>query len=296
MIKSNQEPIISTSINTLLPPALTYALPPERARAFQTSVANHLRAAHAKAQPEAAVIAQLVAEQVALAKALTTHDFVHAAASVYISEMAAQHATITMEEAHREIESIFKNRVADCKEFVKLLAQPEFITAVRAEAAQPAAVPQPYRLTPKKIEETVERLVQSTNKDGAEPAVHVAASARGHQVAHQALAAMFRPSASLRAPLVHALALAWPQASATQIEHLAEGWLLARHNPAHEIAKGLLPGGAIYQEAMRRADILQAQKLGEMPVAVISKPNAAIAGPAIHQGIVQNVADLALEV
>ena len=59
MIKSNQEPIISTSINTLLPPALTYALPPERARAFQTSVANHLRAAHAKAQPEAAVIAHV---------------------------------------------------------------------------------------------------------------------------------------------------------------------------------------------------------------------------------------------
>jgi hypothetical protein len=139
-------------------------------------------------------------------------------------------------------------------------------------------------------------MVQPDDPAGAEPAVHVAATARGHQVTHMALANMFRPkSGSLRAPLVDALASAWPTATGEQIQTLATTWLKQRHDPAHSIADGLKPEGAIYKEAMRRSELLQQQKLAATQ-AVAPAPSPVIHTPPVHMGVTRNLNEVAIEV
>lgn len=271
-------------------------------------MADRLRANQGK--DENATLHQMMAEQAAIANALSQHNFQHAAATVYIAEMTALHSPISMDEAHVEINSIFVNRIRDCHGFVALLGQPEFIAAARAEAAQPKAPHTPYRLPPEKVEEAITRLVQSNDPHGAEPAVHVAASARGQQVTHQALANLFRPSGALKGALIDALATAWPQATGAELQQIAGHWLKARHDPAHETAKGMAPDGEIFKEAMRRAVIIQeaaSTAIGKAKTtasqdtsladtaaaiakaqasAIAAAPNPSIAGPAQHNGMV----------
>ena len=99
--------------------------------------------------------------------------------------------------------------------------------STRALAQQPPEPKKEFTLSARKIEETIRRLVQPNDPAGAEPAVHVAATARGHEVTHRALANMFRPKAgSLRAPLVDALATSWPTATGG-----------ADTNPCHHLAE-----------------------------------------------------------
>jgi hypothetical protein len=76
----------------------------------------------------------------------------------------------------------------------------------------------------------------------------------------QALANIFRPKGVLLPSLVLALAEAWPEAQAGEIEKLAQRWLKARHDPAHSTADGLAPKGELYLEAMRRAEELHARR------------------------------------
>jgi len=196
----------------------------------------------------------------------------------------------------REVASILKNRVEDCKNFVTLLADVNFMESARALALQPAQPKAEYTLSPRKIEEVVRRMVQPNDPAGAEPAVHVAATARGHEVTHRALANLFRPkSGSLRAPLVDALASAWPDATGGQIQTLAQTWLKQRHDPAHSVADGLKPEGALYKEAMRRSELLQQQKLAQ-GAAVAAPPSPVIQTPPVHMGGLRNLSEVAMNI
>ncbi len=260
--------------------------------AFRSTVANRMREGRALGKPEADMIMAIANEQRAIAQAISTADFSSKMTQAYLQEMASLQAPVPHDEAQREMNSIIKNRIEDCKNFVMLLEHPAFITAMRVEAAQPAKPKTEYQLSARKIEEVIRRFVQPNDSAGAEPAVHVAMTARGHQVGHMALANLFRPKAgSLRAPLVDALATVWPQASGEQIQKLAQTWLKQRHDPAHSIADALKPEGTIYKEAMRRAEMLQNQKLGIAEPAPVTQTTA----PRILTGMVQAKPELAVD-
>jgi hypothetical protein len=214
----------------------------------------------------------------------------------FMNDMAVLKSPVPHDEAMREMRSILKNRIEDCKNFVKLLADTGFMESTRALAAQPAEPKTEFTLSARKIEEVIRRMVQPNDPAGAEPAVHVAATARGHEVTHRALANMFRPkSGSLRAPLVDALATAWPTATGEQIQTLAQTWLKQRHDPAHSVADGLKPDGAIYKEAMRRAELLQQQKLGQAAVSAPA-PSPVIHTPPMHMGMARTSNEVAMDI
>ena len=261
--------------------------------AFAKSVANRLR--DGKGQVEADIIVQIASEQAAIAKALVDPKFVDVTAALYAQELTLLNSNIPLTEAKREVTSIFKNRVVDCKGFVSALAQPEFIAHARAQAAQPAAEAKPYQLPERKVEEIIRRLCQPNDPDGAEPAVHVAASARGQQVTHQALANLFRPNGQLRAPFVDALTQAAPKMTGEQVQALAGSWLKARHDPAHAVADATKLGAALYDEALRRAEAVQNQRLGitnavEVAAGAIAKAQASSAA-AVNAPSLDLVAD-----
>lgn len=313
-MKLRREATIPTVIAPSAAPVQTQApigIPPQRLDAFRKTVADRLRDGKLRGEPETTVIQHITTEQVAMAKALTDHDLVHRMATIFIAEMgklvpSAANA-ISMEQAHLQIESILRNRINDAKQFVLSLAQPEFIAAARAEALQPAKpAPEGCVLPDYKKTEIVEDMVLPQKPTGPEPAVHVAATALGHQLVHQALANLFKPDGPVRADLVSALTKAWPQAAGGQMQQLAETWLKARHNPAHAVANGLLEKGELYIAAMNMADQLQKMKLGAdeanaaiakaqasskaavtpAPVTTAPRAHAGIVAPAQHEMVV----------
>lgn len=226
------------------------ALPEHRLAAFRTAVASRLRGG--------ATPALLVREQQALCAALADPAFENAMANAFAAEMAVQQPNpdyrIGHDAALLQVKGILHNRIHDAQQFIAKLGEADFVSAALAEAGQPEPLKKEYDLPPHKKEEIIRRLIQKADPDGAEPAVHVAASAQGQRQTHMALANIFRPKAgSLRAPLVDALARVWPEATGAQIEQLAVTWLKARHDPAHSVADGLKPEcGELYLEAMRR--------------------------------------------
>jgi hypothetical protein len=264
--------------------ALPPNMPRERMEGFLKRVADRLREGAtgvnaadpvALANARAKVVTRIADEQRAIAQAIGSEDFRKATADCYATELANHQQGVMLEEARRETDSIIHNRIEDCKNFVRLLAQPNFIAAAQTQSLQPATPATPYALSEKKIAEEIANLI--TKADGSfQPPVHVGMTARGHQVGHQALADMFRPkTGSLRAPLIAALTHSWPKETGEQIEHLAETWLKQRHDPAHEIAKALaVPQGAIYKGAMAQSEAAQRKALGLDAATPIAKSAA----------------------
>jgi hypothetical protein len=289
---------ISTHIQQLptgviLPPNMPF----ERMTAYRTTVANRLREGVAKGQSEAAIITRVADEQRAIAQAIAVPAFSASMASAYAQELAQLNNPTPIEEAKREVDSILRNRIEDCKNFVWLLGQADFMASTREEMAKPAAPKGEYQLSARKIEEEIANLVTKAD-GGAQPAVHVGMSLRGHQVGHQALANIFRPKAGqLRAPLVDALTTVWPNATGEEIHDLAVRWLKARHDPAHAIADATKVGGAIYTGAMARAEQKQHEVLKlELPApALAEKPATTTIAPREAQGKLAS-ADLAMDV
>jgi hypothetical protein len=279
-----------------MPIHLPSTMPQDRMEAFRKTVANRLRDGRALGQKDDDIVVAIANEQRVIAQAIATEDFTCKMTHAFMNDMAALKSPVPHDEAMREMKSILKNRIEDCKNFVKLLADASFMESTRALAAQPAEPKKEFTLSARKIEEVIRRMVQPNDPAGAEPAVHVAATARGHEVTHRALANMFRPkSGSLRAPLVDALATAWPTATGEQIQTLAQTWLKQRHDPAHSVADGLKPDGAIYKEAMRRAEVLQQQKLGQAAVSAPA-PSPVIHAPPMHMGMARSLSEVAMEI
>ncbi|MES2983794.1 MAG: hypothetical protein V4735_01235 [Pseudomonadota bacterium] len=269
--------------------------------ALRVRIASRMREGAARGQAESAVIAQFVGEQVALAKALTDHAFIHAMADGYIKEVAVQQPNpayaVTMEQAHLQIENVIQHRIADAQQCVRTLADPAFIASARAAAAQPAPRAAPYQLPADKVAVIVNGFVQLNARGGAEPPIHAGMSMMGHQIGHQALSELFRPAGRLRAPLVHALATAWPQASGEVLENFAATWLEDRQVRAKAVADAVKPGGAIYTQAMRGTVQAAQQKHAPAPApaAPAPPPASSVSGPKNYRGTV-NAADLAMEV
>lgn len=244
-------------------------MPAERMQAFLKVVANRLREGTASitdpvalASARAKITSEISDEQRVLAQAIGSEGFRNAAAAAYASELANHQQGVLLDEAKRETDSLLNNRIVDCGNYIRLLAQADFLAAAHAQALQPAEPAKEFTLSATKIAEEVDSMVLPYRPTGQQPAIHVGMTARGHQVGHQALADIFRPNAGqLRAPLVHALAVAWPTASGAMIEKIAGDWLKARHDPAHAIADALKPNGIIYKQAMAKAEALQQQKL-----------------------------------
>lgn len=239
-------------------------IPDYRVAAFRQQVAARLRVAAAAGVTPEMALAVLVREQQAMACALSQEKFAEAVTDEFIRQMAAElkqadpsHAKYvpTIAQAQQQVAGILANRMHDAEQFVLLLSQLEFVAAAGAESAQPEPAPKPYALPPIKQEEAIRRLVQPGDPAGAEPAVHVMASAIGQSIVHKALANMWSPKGALLQPLKDALKQAWPEAPELEINTVAARWLKARHDPAHSIADGLAEGGPLYEEAMRRVGV-----------------------------------------
>lgn len=282
------------------PIALPANMPRERMEAFLKTVASRLRDVTtdalkadptALAKTRANITTRIAEEQRLIAKAIGTESFAAAMADAYATQLANHQQGVMLAEARRETDSILRNRIVDCKNFVQLLLQPDFIAAAQALSLQPAPAPKPYALSASKIAEEVDSLVQPNRPTGPQPAVHVAMSARGHLVGHQALATIFAPkTGALCAQLVHALAGIWPNASGAEIEKLAHDWLKARHDPAHAISDALKPNGIIYTTAMAKAEQLQHARLQVSTPA----PASTITAPVQNIGRLENP-ELALD-
>jgi hypothetical protein len=261
--------MVSAASSQRAAPLLT-PMPAHRVEAFRRVVAARLRlSTEANLDPKA-MVKTLVDEQQALTNALADPVFEAAMTQAFVTEMKGQ---ISADMALAEVHGILKNRIRDARGFIKLLISPEFMAAALTESAQPTPAAKEYDLPAVKKEEIIRRLVQSNDPDGAEPPVHVAASALGHSIVHMALANIYRPKAgNLREPLAQALARAWPEATPQQREQLATSWLKARHDPAHSIGDGLKEGGELYVEAMRRAGVTM-----PAPAVTVSVPAATLA-------------------
>ena len=259
-------------------------MPLERLEAFRTTVADRLRLVAAsnpafmtdvvaRTKAVEAETARIADEQRVIATAIHSDAFRAAMADAYAQELAQQQTVSSLPEARRETDSIINNRVADCQNFIHLLRQPDFIASVYAEMAQRPKPKGEYKLSAKKIEEEVNNILYKA--DGtAQPAVHVAMSARGHRVGHKALAEMFKPKTGiLRAPMIAAITHSAPNYSGAQIEALATDWLKARHDPAHSITDALMENGEIYTRAMALAEQKQGEALArQLPATVTTAP------------------------
>ncbi len=264
--------------------ALPPNMPLERLEAFRTTVADRLRLVAAsnpafmtdvvaRTKAVEAETARIADEQRVIATAIHSDAFRAAMADAYAQELAQQQTVSSLPEARRETDSIINNRVADCQNFIHLLRQPDFIASVYAEMAQRPKPKGEYKLSAKKIEEEVNNILYKA--DGtAQPAVHVAMSARGHRVGHKALAEMFKPKTGiLRAPMIAAITHSAPNYSGAQIEALATDWLKARHDPAHSITDALMENGEIYTRAMALAEQKQGEALArQLPATVTTAP------------------------
>lgn len=247
------EPLRSAEIVAVATPAM----PEHRLVAFKNVVASALR--------EGVAPAKLMRQQQAMAAALADPMFENYMAAAFFVEMHAQETNpayhISQDAAKRQIHGILQNRIRDCNGFAASLNNPEFIASATELATHSAPAPKEYDLPATKKQEIIDRLVQPNHPAGAEPEVHVAASALGHRIVHQALANIFRPKAgALRAPLVDALARVWPEATGKELEDTATHWLKARHDPAHSIADGLKETGELYRGAVAAMEAARAPK------------------------------------
>lgn len=280
--------MVSAPAPVTLPPNM----PAERMVAFRSKVAERLRVVAAsnpvfmtdvvaRTKAVEAETARMADEQRVIATAIHSDAFRAAMADAYAQELAQLQTVASLPEARRETDSIINNRVADCQNFIHLLRQPDFIASVYVEMAQRPKPKGEYKLSAKKIEEEVNNILYKA--DGtAQPAVHVAMSARGHRVGHKALAEMFKPQTGiLRAPMIAAIAHAAPNYSGAQIEALATDWLKARHDPAHSITDALAENGEIYARAMALAEQKQGEALAQQ-----LPPQTITTAPRVNDGTI----------
>ncbi len=255
-------------------------MPAYRIEAFRDAVAARMRDGKAAGVEQKTTLALLVREQQALVQALDDPAFSQTFASLYTADFAKQEPNATyapnMALVGTETNGILQNRIHDAHGFLLLLANPHFLADAELKSQEPAPAPQPYALPAVKQEEMIRRLVQSNDPEGAEPRIHVAAAALGHQLVHQALANVYRPEVGgLRPVLEAALAKAWPESTPEQRTQLATNWLKARYDAAQATADNLKQDAPLYREAMRRADLARHET-----------PHPIVALPTVGMGIV----------
>lgn len=225
-------------------------LPEDKRLALRRRVAARLQAS---TEPAVEIQAMQV-EQRALAQALREAAVLEAASQGFQTALAVQAPgesnRISDAQARLHLQGILQRRANDAEQAAALLGDAAFVSQAQAESVEDAA---PYQLSPRKKEEIIRRLVQEADRDGPEPTIHVAASAAGQRQWHQALAALYAADGPLRTPLEAALRDALPEAQKPAASALAEQWLQMRREPAQAVAEGLQENGALFREALQRA-------------------------------------------
>lgn len=258
--------------------AVKHSVPQHREDAFARMLARRVREAVSAGEKPGDVATHVSQEKFALAQVLSSETFREAMAEAFQRAVAAEQPNpdyhVTLDEARREVTSILKNRAADARHYVELLKDPNYLQSAIAQFEGKPVDATTFTLPDAKQEEIIRRLVQPDDKDGAEPAVHVAASAYGQRLVHAALARLFAEPA-----IEQLLAQQWkehlPTLSEAQAAQLASEWLNARKGPAEAVAQGLKESGDLYRAAMARSEALQKKKLGEAPLQVVQTPAAA---------------------
>ncbi len=232
-------------------------MPTHRLEAFARIVA--VRAS--TAQDKHMLYKTVAREQEALAAILRTQDIATVAARSLQEALNAKlpsthHITEAM--ALQSVEGIFANRAKDAKAFAGMMATDAMHTLIEGMARKPreaSAV-----LPPAKQQELIDRLVQAQDVRGAEPPVHVLASAVGQRLMHEALAEMFDEKGALAKMLVGRLQKALPEQTEHACASLAHGWLAARRNAAVAVAESMAQDNPILMRAMQDSDALLKHK------------------------------------
>lgn len=276
-------PIASQGSTTTIP--VSAPMPEQRAQAFMCTLAARLRLGAQSGIPFDTMVTTLVLEQQAMSAALQNPAFIETMATAFQQAMAQQQGNpayaLPIEEARREVRSILNNRVQDAHNFAALIVNPAFLKQAVELSHQPTPSAGPYQLPPNKSQEIIRRLVQPNDAEGPEPAVHVAASAIGQRIIHQALANIFAPDGVLHKPLMQALQAAAPTMAYEAIHQQTLDWLAARQGPAQAVANGLTPGGAEYATAMQMAEALQ-RKPAPPAMQIAMPPVPQIVAPIQH--------------
>lgn len=161
------------------------------------------------------------------------------------------------------VEGIFANRACDAKQFASIIYTPDFLALVRSLNKNSKQL-EPT-LTAEKQQEIIDRLVQSHDMRGAEPPIHVLASAIGHRITHEALQSMFAPHGKLYHALHSALQKALPDYSESQCTRIVQSWLAARKDAAIAVTNTLKQDGAALTNAMAQSNALLQAKNNPAP-------------------------------
>jgi hypothetical protein len=237
-------------------------LPVHKQAKLALDTALLLQQAQAAGVPAPEIIEQLAREHEALAGALQGDGafgaaFTHALTQALNAKLTDPASHVPASEIARGVQGILKNRAADAQLSAALLRAPEFLTTIDALKTQLHSGDLPAG----KLEEITRRLVQPADPAGAEPPVHVTASALGHYLLHQALAEVFEPAKGpLTRSLQTALLQAHPQMMPERAALVARGWLHDRFVAARGIADAMAPEGGARMEGLQQAEALLAHK------------------------------------
>ena len=161
------------------------------------------------------------------------------------------------------VEGIFANRARDAIQFSSIIFTPDFLALVRSLNKNPTQAKP--TLTAEKQQEIIDRLVQSHDMRGAEPPIHVLASAIGHRITHEALQSMFAPHGKLYHALHAALQKSLPDYTESQCARIVQGWLAARKDAAIAVTDTVKQDGAALTTAMAQSSALLQAKNNTAP-------------------------------
>ena len=84
-------------------------------------MANRLHDGRSAGHKDDEIIIAIANEQRALVQAIARPEFTHKMANAFMGDMAALNAPVPHDDAMREVTSILKNRIEDCKKFCEAL-------------------------------------------------------------------------------------------------------------------------------------------------------------------------------
>lgn len=263
-----------------------FPIPEYRQRQFAKGVGERLRQGAMQGWNEAQVLASIKAEREALAQVLAEPALHGLLAQSYRAahDRLVPAAPVSAAASEVVTTDILTNRMNDARQLARLVEQPDFVNAARTQAALPAEPAQPYRLSPEKITEMVDRFASDGAGYGPDATIHVQQEMEGQRIGHLALAEAFADNGPLMPTLTRALAARLGDEATAQ--RLAADWLEARRNPAVATAETLAEGGVVYRAVMERvhnahrtAQIERKPLADAAPPALLPATGALIATP-----------------
>ena len=164
-------------------------------------------------------------------------------------------ANLWQETARQSVQSVLLNRRDDLHASLALLADPTFTQSVFGAAAagqlRPTAELGP--LPAPKRQELMESLLQP-HSGKMEPALHIHASAMGHQRMHQGLAQSFQPTGSAATLIAARLSTLAPAVPQELVQAYTSRWMSIRQIRAQQVADAMRPDSTLVQNAVRLSE------------------------------------------